>query len=136
MFKDEIQLNVETEVIHATVRKLDKEWQFISAGWDVYLKPTDLTVGECLDERQWPRDSAGNPTKHIPVKELKDGLEVIWKGNFFDYLWNFGIIKSEQWAPNEEFWIIKSENRWGDLKLVNGHYETISIVLLNLSKLC
>lgn len=67
-------------------------------GHEVYRMPDPtlgLTPRQLYDDRDWPRDSDGQPWFHVPITNksgLKDGDRVIWKGSIHDFLYNEGVI--------------------------------------------
>lgn len=89
----EIKLEIESIVVAAKERKLKGNWEVdIIHGWPLYKAIDQLPEDQQLDDRLWPRHAGGQPVYHVPLTEIKPGMRVIWKGNFFDYVWDFGII--------------------------------------------
>ena len=62
------------------------------------LEEKQLTIQQVLDDREWPvLDDKSDYKYHKTIKnreDLKEGDEVIVKGNFYDYIWDIGIVCS------------------------------------------
>ena len=120
-------LIIESTTITAKNRKLRGEWTVeIRCGWPLYEAITDLPEDQCLDDRLWPRDSNGEPTRHIPITKPIVGQRVIWKGNFFDYLWDFGVVVERDGTiyierlDNENVWSSPVYDEARKLWVING----------------
>lgn len=121
------KIETESVEIRADKRKLSGDWTIeIEHGWPVYAVIPDLPERQQLDERHWPRYKvSGLPTKHVPLRERpQPGMTVIWKGNFDDYIWNFGtIIELDDVLYVES---LTCRDHWGSLTYdpARGHWIT------------
>ena len=113
--KPEIEMKIESCTIEATNRKLDRPWTVeIRHGWPVYKFMGEGAWAERYDDRYWKRNVDGDPINHHLIGEtgLVEGMEVIWKGSPFDYIWNEGVIRKR-----DSNWYVESptdSKHWGN----------------------
>lgn len=106
-------MRIESEVIRAKSRVLEREWKTeVDDGWTVYHND-----GQRLDDRYWRMDEM----RPLSEQTLTDGMKVIWKGNPFDYIWNHGVIDVDnltvesqtsigwlRWSDKKKCWVVDS----------------------------